>query len=194
MNKFHLLVALSASVATAGWANSLVSPGPRQKIARSTMAAVPAHEWNKLSRRGGKKVEIWTIDGDELNKVAFYGGVAVGEPLFREADKKDAPLPKVTPNMLFTDIPTLLESSYRIQLGTSQMTIDSQEPTLVAGHKGIKFTYSFVRRDDEVQRKGEAVGAIVADKVYLVTYEAPAIHFFDKDVEKFRQLVTTLKL
>lgn len=194
MNKLHLLLALSVSVASAGWANSLVSPGPRPKIARSTLSASPAFEWNKLSRRGGKKVEIWTIDGDELNKVAFYGGVAVGEPLFREADKKEAPLPKVTPNMLFTDIPTLLESSYRIQLGTSQMTIDSQEPTLVAGHKGIKFTYSFVRRDDEVKRKGEAVGAIVADQVFLVTYEAPAIHFFDKDVEKFRQLVSTLKI
>jgi len=74
------------------------------------------------------------------------------------------------------------------------MTIDSQEPTLVAGHKGIKFTYSFVRRDDEVQRKGEAVGAVVGNRLYMIAYEAPAIHFFDKDIEKFRQLVTTLKI
>ena len=194
MKKLLLLAAAATSIATAGWANSLVSPGPRAKIARSTLAATPAYEWNKLSRRGGKFVEIWTIDGDELNKVAFYGGIPVGEPLFREADKKEAPLPRVSPNMLMTDIPTLLESSYRIQLGTSQMTIDSQEPTLVAGHKGIKFTYSFVRQDDEVQRKGEAVGAVVADRIFLVTYEAPAIHFFDKDVEKFRQIVSTLKI
>lgn len=194
MKKHFVLIAVSASIATAGWANSLVSPGPREKIARSSLSATPKYEWNKLSRRGGKFVEIWTIDGDELNKVSFYGGIPVGQPLFREADKKDAPLPRVTPNMLMTDIPTLLESSYRIQLGTSQMTIDSQEPTIVAGHKGIKFTYSFVRRDDEVQRKGEAIGAVVADKIYLVTYEAPAIHFFDKDVEKYRQLVSTLKI
>lgn len=195
MKKLPILIALSigATAATA-MANSLVSPGPREKIARSTLAAAPAYEWNKLTRRGGKFVEIWTIDGDELNKVAFYGGIPVGEPLFREADKKEAPLPRVTSNMLITDIPPLLESSYRIQLGTSQMTIDSQEPTLVAGYKGIKFTYSFVRRDDEVQRRGEAVGAVVANRLYLVTYEAPSIHFFDKDVEKFRQLVTTLKI
>jgi hypothetical protein len=194
MKKLILLVGLTTTVATAGWANSLVSPGPREKIARSSLSASPAYEWNKLSRRGGKFVEIWTIDGDELNKVAFYGGIPVGQPLFREADKKEAPLPRVTPNMLMTDIPTLLESSYRIQLGTSQMTIDSQEPTLVAGHKGIKFTYSFVRRDDEVQRKGEAIGAVIADRIFLVTYEAPSIHFFDKDIEKFRQLVSTLKI
>jgi hypothetical protein len=195
MKKLQILGALSAClIATSALANSLVSPGPRAKIAKSTIAASPAYEWNKLKYRGGKKVEIWTIDGDELNKVTFYGGVEVGQPLFREADKKDAPLPRVTPNMLITDIPTLLESSYRIQLGTSQMSIDSQEPALVAGHKGIKFTYSYVRRDDEVQRKGEAIGAVVANRLYLVAYEAPAIHFFDKDVEKFRQLVATLKI
>jgi len=195
MKKFPILIALSiGGTAATAMANSLVSPGPREKIARSTMAAAPAYEWNKLSRRGGRFVEIWTIDGDELNKVAFYGGIPVNEPLFREADKKDAPLPRVTPNMLITDIPTILESSYRIQLGTSQMSIDSQEPVLVAGHKGIKFTYTFVRRNDEVQRKGEAVGAVVANRLYLLTYEAPAIHFFDKDVDKFRQLVSTLKI
>ena len=195
MKTHHFLLALTAlCVATTALANSLVSPGPREKIARSTIAVFSTHEWNKLRYRGGKNVEIWTIDGDELNKVTFYGGVAVGQPMFREADKKDAPLPRVTPNMLITDIPTLLESSYRVQLGTSQMIIDSQEPTLVGGHKGIKFTYNFVRRDDEVQRKGEAVGAVVANRLYLITYEAPSIHFFDKDVEKFRQLVTTLKI
>ena len=95
--------------------------------------------------------------------------------------------------MLFTDIPSILESTYRIQLHTVQMSIDSQEPTTVSGQKGIKFTYSFVRDDDEVERKGEAVGAFVSDRLYIVSYEAPAIHFFDKDVDKFRQIVTTVK-
>ena len=158
------------------------------------MSASPASEWNKLSERGGKNVELWTLDGDGLNKIAFFGGIPVGQPLFKEVDKKHAPLPRVTANMLITDIPAILESTYRIQLHTMQMSIDNQEPTMVGGHKGIKFTYSFVREDDEVERKGEAVGAFVGDRLYIVAYEAPAIHFFDKDVDKFRQLVTTLKI
>lgn len=175
-------------------ANSLVSPGPRTKIARSSLAATPAGEWNKLSYRGGKNVEVWTLDGDQLNKVTFYGGIEVGKPLLKEADKKERPLPRVTPNMLITDIPALLESTYRVQFSVSQMTIDSQEPAVVGGHKGIRFTYSFIRNDEDVQRKGEAVGAFVADRLYIVAFEAPAIHFFDKDVDKFRQLAGTLKL
>jgi len=195
MNKRFLALSLATfAMAAPALANSLVSPGPRSKIARSTISATPANEWNRLSLRGGKFVEVWTIDGDDLNKATFYGGVPVGQTMFREADKKNAPLPRVTPNMLITDIPALLESSYRIQLNTTQMSIDMQEPAMVGGHKGVRFTYSFIRQDDEVQRKGEAVGAVVDGKLYLVTYEAPAIHFFDKDIAKFRQLAGTLKI
>lgn len=188
---FGLATSLMASPAIS---NSLVSPGPRAKIARSTLAAMPKNEWNKLSFRGGKNVEVWTIDGDLLNKVTFYGGIEVGKPLYREADKKERPLPRVTPNMLITDIPALLEGSYRSQYSVSQMSIDTQEPALVGGHKGVRFTYTFVRQDEEVVRKGEGVGAFVGNRLYLVAYEAPAIHFFDKDVEKFRQLATTLRM
>ena len=195
MNKIALAIAAFSSLSTtAAFGNSLVSPGPQTKIARSSLSATPAGEWNKLSYRGGKNVEVWTLDGDELNKVTFYGSIEVGNPLLKEANKKERPLPRVTPNMLITDIPALLESTYRVQFSVSQMSIDSQEPVTVGGHKGVRFTYSFVRNDEDVQRKGEAVGAFVGNRLYLIAYEAPAIHFFDKDVEKFRRLVPTLKI
>ena len=120
MRKLLSTFLLAAIIATPALANSLVSPGPKAKIARSTLSASPSYEWNKLSYRGGKNVEVWTIDGDQLNKITFYGAIEVGKPLFREADKKERPLPRVTPNMLITDIPALLESSYRSQFSVSQ--------------------------------------------------------------------------
>ena len=186
------LLAISLVVAAPALANSLVPPGPRAAIAKSSISAAPADEWNKLSRNEGKNSEIWTIDGDGLNKVTFLGGIAPGLPLMREVDKKNRPLPKVTGNMLITDIPALLESTYRVRYGVNKMSIDSQEPATINGQKGIRFTYSFTR-DDAVDRKGEAIGAIIGGKLYLVAYEAPALHFFDKDVEKYRRLATTVK-
>ena len=195
MSKANIELAIAVSlIATPAFSNSLVSPGPREKIARSSLAAKPAGEWNKLSYRGGKNVEVWTLDGDQLNKVTFYGGIEVGKPLLKEADKKERPLPRVTSDMLITDIPAILELSYRVQFSVSQMSIDSQEPAIVGGNKGIRFTYSFVRNDEDVERKGEAVGAFVGNRLYLVAYEAPAIHFFEKDVEKFRKLASTLNM
>ena len=185
------ILVLSASSA---FANSLIAPGPRAGIAKSRLSATPDGEWNRLSRRDGKNVELWTLDGDSLNKVTFFGGIPVGQPLLREINRKNRPLPKVTGNMLITDIPALLESTYRSQFAVNQMLIDTQEAALLDGNNGIRFTYSFTRSDDEVQRKGEGIGAIVKGQLYLVTYEAPALYFFDKDIEKFRKLAATLKL
>ncbi|OJY61899.1 MAG: hypothetical protein BGP16_15280 [Sphingobium sp. 66-54] len=188
-----LSVATMAAVpALAG--NALVSPGAHKGIAKSSLSATPDGEWNRLGRRDGKFVELWTKDGDSLNKVTFFGGVPAGEPLFREADKKNRPLPKVSGTMLMTDIPTLLESSYRIQFNVNRISIDDQEPATLGGHPGLKFRYTFVSADDEVERKGEAIGAIVKDRVFLVSYEAPAIYFFEKDLPAFHQLAATLKM
>lgn len=191
---FLALFATLSLASSACFANALVSPGHHGEIAKSKLAATPDSEWNKLSRTDGKNTEIWTIDGDALNKVTFFGGIPSGTPLMREANKKQQPLPKVAGNMLITDIPALLESTYRSQFAVHHMQIDTQEPALLDGHKGIRFTYSFTRADDEVERKGEAVGAMVSGQLYLVTYEAPALYFFDKDVAKFRSLAASLTL
>lgn len=186
------LLAIALLASGPALANSLVPPGPRTAIAKSSISATPTDEWNKLTRNEGKNTEIWTIDGDGLNKVTFMGGIAPGMPIMREVDRKNRPLPKVAANMLITDIPALLESTYRVRYGVNRMSIDSQEPATVSGKKGIRFTYSFTR-DDAVARKGEAIGAVIGGKLYLVAYEAPALYFFDKDVEKYRRMAATLK-
>jgi len=180
-------------VAAPVFSNSLVSPGPRAGIGKSRLAATANGEWNKLSLNEGRNTEIWTLDGDLLNKVTFFAGIAAGKPLMREADKKNRPLPQVKADMIITDIPVLLETSYRSQYAVNQMVIDKQESAILDGQKAIRFTYSFTKADDDVPRKGEAIGAFVGDQLYLVTYEAPQLYFFDKDIDKFRSLAATIK-
>lgn len=181
-------------MASTSFANSLVSPGRQSGIAKSALSASPDGEWNRLSRSDGKNVELWTRDGDALNKVTFFGGIPAGKPLLREIDKKNRPLPTVGANMLITDIPALLESTYRSQFAVSQMEVTTQEAAILDGQKGIRFTYWFTRPDDEVRRRGEGVGAMVRGQLYLITYEAPELHFFDKDLDAFHKLAATLKL
>lgn len=192
----YVTAAVGVSMLLAGvqaTANSLVAPGPKAQIARSSVSASPAGEWNRLSRSDGKNVEVWTRDGDGLNKVTFFGGIGLGQSLYKERNAKESPLPKVADNMLIADIPLLLESTYRSQYKVNRMSIDSQEITSLSGYQAIRFTYTFVRGEDEVTRKGEAVGAVVNKKLYLFSYEAPSIYYFDKDLANFRQIVGTLK-
>ncbi|MEG8023993.1 hypothetical protein QP162_05255 [Sphingomonas aurantiaca] len=152
-----LAVFALAALAMAG--NTLIPPGLRVAVAKSAMTVVPSIEWNKLGARPGRNSESWTQDGDDLNDLTFYGGIEAGRPLFREVDKKNQPLPKVSATMLITDIPVLLENSYRVALGAASFKVDLVEPLPFAGNKGVRFTYSFeAERDAPAPRRGARRG------------------------------------
>lgn len=179
--------------ALAGW--RVVPAGTPATVAKSPMRATPAVAWNRqTSRAAGKNVETWTLDGALLNEVAFFGGVADGDPLFKERQKKDKPLPRFKASMLPTDIVTLFEASNRIVLESSLFAIDKVEPATLGGHKGVRFEYHYSMQGDQLNRRGEAVGAIVGGKLYLVSFVAPEIHYFDRDVAQFRKIVETVAI
>jgi hypothetical protein len=183
---------LSTSSVQAG--NSLIATGEHGAIARSSIGVSTDGEWNRLGRSEGKQVEVWTRDGDSLNRVLFFGGIGPGQTLFKDRRPKDAPLPKVQANMLLLDLPGLLEATYRSQYRVNRMDLRKQEAITVGGVKAVRFSYDFIKADDEVERKGEAVGLLKGGKVHLMVYEAPALYFFDKDLAAFHHLVETLKL
>ncbi len=190
--KVWLGLALAALVAAPVYAaGRLKTAGVPTVVAKSTLTVTPDRAWNK-GGRPGRLSEAWTLDGLSINELTFYGGILDGKTLFREADKVNAPLPKFNKTMLAPDIATLLESSYRVALGTSLMQIESIEPSTLAGSPGFKFTYSFAVQD-EVKRRGVARGAIIGDKLYLITYEAPRIHYFDRDVDSFNKIADSAR-
>lgn len=181
-----------ATPAIAG--NSLIGAGQPVAVAKSTLTVIADREWNKLGARPGRHSETWTLDGDGLNDLTFYGGIESGRTLFREVSKKTRPLPRFSSTMLLTDIPALVEQSYRIALGTPLMTIDSIEPSTFAGAKGVRFTYSFTKPGEEVQRSGQARAAIIRGKLYMMSFEAPTIHFYARDFKSFDKVAATARL
>ncbi len=195
MKTIAAVVALSlAMIASPAMAHKIIAPELQEKIAGKQFSATPNTEWNRLQQKGGKYQEIWTIDGDDLNKVTFYGAVPSGEALFKERNKKEQPLPKVASNMLLTDIPTLLEATYRTQFQTTKMTIDKQEAFELDGEAAIRFSYSFIRNDDLVERTGEGIGSLRDGKLYLITYEAPSLFFFQRSHDEFLAIASSLKI
>lgn len=175
-------------------AHKVIEPGLNDKIAKGAFTANPATRWNRLQQRDGDYQEVWTIDGDKLNRIVFYGGVPTGQPLVRERDKKRDPLPQVSDNMLLPDIPVLLERTYRTKHGIAIMSIGKQEPATLAGQPAIAFEYQFIDPEYEVETKGEGIAALYKGRLYLVAFEAPAVYYFDRDVQKFRDLVKTVSL
>jgi hypothetical protein len=183
---------VSAAPAMAGFA--LMAKGKPVAIRKSTLMVTPSIDWNRLGPKVGRNAEAWTLDGNSLNEITFYAGVMPGQPLFREVDKKNKPLPKFTASMLAPDVVAMFESSYRIAASTSLFSVDQVEPTTFLGAQGFRFRYNFTVQDEEVRRSGEATGAVIGGKLYLIAFEAPAIHYFDRDVESYRAIVASARL
>lgn len=185
-------LALIATPVAAG--NRLIAAGQPVTVAKSILTVTPAREWNKLGARPGRHSETWTLDGEALNDLSFYAGVAPDETLFHEVSRRHKPLPRVKATMLVTDIPTLVENSYRVALDVALFTVDAMEPMAFAGKPGIRFTYRFTRPQEDLPRKGEGRAAMIDGKLYLMTFEAPRLHYFDAGVAAFRQVADSAKL
>jgi hypothetical protein len=190
-----LLAMLILSVPAAGNAGyKLISAGKPVVVAKSDLNVNPDRDWNRLGGRIGRNAESWTLDGLQLNDLTFYGGIANDKTLFREVDKRNRPLPRFSSTMLLPDIAQLFEGSYRVAVGTSLMSIDSIEPAAFSGTPGFRFAYSFTVQGEEVRRRGEARGAIIAGKLYMMTFEAPVIHYFDRDIAAFRAVADSARV
>ncbi|MDB5701928.1 MAG: hypothetical protein JWL66_2127 [Sphingomonadales bacterium] len=176
---YHTLCAAALAVTSPATAKWTTMPDTLPvAVAKSQMTVVAGPGWNQNSARPFKKGESWSIDGPLLNTIDFYAGIAGGESLARERDKKRQPLPKFTADMLPTDVAQLYEQTARITLGTSEFSVDSMEPTVFLNRPGFKFTYHYTRPDEELTRNGEAQGVIVKGKLYLIAYNAAALHYF----------------
>jgi len=169
--------------------NKLIAQGTSVTVAKSPLTITSDREWNKMGARPGRNSETWTIDGDGLNDVTFYGGIENDRPLFREVDRRSKPLPRFSSTMLLTDLPELFENSYSIALHTQLMKIDSVEPMTFLGQKGIRFSFTFTRMNEEVRRKGEASAAIIGGKLFMITFEAPDVFYYERDLPAYRAII-----
>ncbi|MFM5908218.1 MAG: hypothetical protein ACKOPO_11645 [Novosphingobium sp.] len=186
------LALLPAGQAMAGW--KLVKPATATAVAKSTLTVSAGEEWNRNSYRPIKKAELWTLDGLALNEVYFVSGLIAGEPLYREVDKKNKPLPKMAKAMQLTDIPEFFESSQRVALGTSLFELTGTEPVKFAGADGVRFTFEYAVQGNPMRYKGMAQAALIKGQLYLISYIAPSIHFFDRDRAKAEAIMASARI
>ncbi|WP_240700242.1 hypothetical protein [Sphingomonas gei] len=174
-------------------AHNLRKKGETVTVADSTLSVTPGRDWNRLSGKAGKNVETWTLDGGQLNDLTFFGGIVPGKPLVKERHKKKAPLPKFRKVTLLVELPELLEGTYRTYKNIGTFRLISTNPIKFLGQDGVTFTYEYTDQD-QITRKGEATAAIVAGKLYMVSFDAPRLHYFERTIADVRALVATATL
>lgn len=174
-------------------AHKLRSSGEAIAVADSGFTVTPGRDWNRLDAKAGKNTETWTLDGEQLNDVTFFGGIEAGKPLVKERDKKRDPLPKFTRSTLLIEIPELLEGTYRTHKQIGAFRLLTTEPLKFLNHDGVSFTYEYVDAD-LLTRRGEARASIIDGKLYMITFDAPRLHYFDRGLLDFRALVSSARL
>lgn len=184
------VIALSAGPAHA---NAYREKGAAAQIAGSTLTVTPPRDWNRLDAKPGKHAETWTLDGEQLNDVTFYSGVEAGEPLVRERNRKRDPLPKFTSATLLAEVPELLEGTYRTYKKIGSFALSNSKPDRFLDRDGVRFTYDYTDAD-QLPRKGEARAVLVGGKLYMATFDAPRLHYFDKSIADYRALTDAAKL
>lgn len=174
-------------------ANAYRPKGVVAKVGSAGISVKPPRDWNRLDIKPGKFAETWTLDGEQLNEVTFYTGVESGQPIVRERNKKREPLPKFTSNTLLVEVPELLEGTYRSYRKIAAFTLTNSAPGQFLGREGVHFSYDYTDQDD-LPRKGNARAVIIGKKLYMITFDAPRIYYFDRVLEDYRLLAESAKL
>jgi hypothetical protein len=186
------LVASLTAPALADWA--VMSSGSDIKVAKGTMTVKPLEDWNRSSGRPSKRSEAWTQDGINLNELTFFGAIGDGESILRQGWTTTEKLPKFKSDMLPTDLAEMFEATHRMVLQSPVFKMGKVEPAKLGTHDAVRFNYSYAAQAEDIERRGEAVAAIVDGRLYIVNFVAPSLHYFDAGIAEVRAMVASVQI
>lgn len=99
---------------------------------------------------------------------------------------------KLTESMLLSDVADQLLALRRRELGLDTIETLSLEPATVAGMEAFRAEYTY-RTIDGISFKGVSYGAMRPSGVYAIRFEAPMIHFFERDRPAFESMVRSMR-
>jgi hypothetical protein len=189
------LAALGAFLLLAACQPFTLVPPQTASVAKASLSVTPTVAWNKQTTVSGlhSSAEVWTLDGPILSQVTFFGPIKDGETLIRPITRAETKPPLFKSGMLPQDVVEFVEKSYRVQSGSPVFTITNLKPAQFGGEQGFQFDFDFVTRD-EVRRKGRAAGAIRSGQLYLIIYEAAAVHYFERGLPEVDKLIGSARI
>ena len=124
---------------------------------------------------------MWTQDGLSLDTLRFFTAVPEGEPLAEIRGSNEKQVPKFRATMQPQEIVELFENLSVTGLNSgSTFHLDRLVPVKFLGGDGFRFDYSLTRKGDELEMKGAAFAAVRDQRLYMMVFQAPKIHYFGK--------------
>lgn len=181
-----MLVLLLGAVLSACQTYSLVS-AQRVTVAKS-ISVEPTMQWNK---RVQDKQEHWTVDGERLQELRFYGALEDGDKLIDLFDEeKQKNMPGYRSGMSFLEIREFVESSFR-QAGLTTFETVNFEPEKFGGRNGFRIEFAYTDLQG-LPKLGFAVGANVDKKLHMVLYHGAKLHYYKKYLREAEDIIRSI--
>ena len=131
---------------------------------------------------------VATRDGPSLQRI--YVDFRMHKKAFR-ALGKDA-----TPEMMPQELAEKMVAEMEKQGGLQNMTVLSNEPTMLAGRPAFRVHVSYRTSVDDgsVRYEGIVVGANSPQGIFLVGYTGPVLHYFARDVASYDKALATFAI
>jgi hypothetical protein len=100
---------------------------------------------------------------------------------------------KLAQDMIPLEAAEVISSDIRSNSNLRNQDIIENAPASVGGYPGFKLHYTY-RTEQELKVEGLFYGALVGNWLYYVLYEAPAQHYFKKDLQLFETTRSSFQL
>jgi hypothetical protein len=160
------------------------------------MVVIPPRPWNRhrpIFFEDVRQVEDWTLDGPLLDGISFVSGLKNDKSLVRQRRTASEQVPLFRSNMTPPEITAMIESLYRVRGGTVEFRTVSLQPRPFLGTNGFQFDFEHLD-DDELWRRGRAVGAVIDGKLYLILLDAARSHYYQDTLPDFEAVVTSARV
>jgi hypothetical protein len=165
---------------------SLVRAGKDIEIGRVFKVESPIN-WSKLKESG---IEIWTIDGPQLQRLYFFKGVEDGKPLIKMTGDKYKDMPFYKSSMTPLEVRELFEATLS-RSGASRIEIQDLRPQKFASLEGFRFEFSYLTQNG-LKYDGFVTGTQKGNKLLAIMYVGTALYHYGKHLEDVEKIVSSV--
>ena len=165
----------------------------RVKVGDGQMSVVAPRPYNRHRRvlfSDVNDVEDWTLNGPILDGISFVSGMKNNRELIRQRRTASQQVPRFRSDMTPPEIAAMLESLYRVKGGAVDLKTLSLQPRQFLGTNGFQWDYEHLD-EDELWRRGRAVGAVIDGKLYLILLDAARSHYYEAELPDFEAIVAS---
>jgi hypothetical protein len=187
----------SLGAGESGFSAYALVPVRQVSVGDGSLTVAAPQPWNRHRSQlfeDIREVEDWTLNGPILDGMSFVTGLKGGRYLIRQRKTADQQVPKFREDMTAPEIAAMLESLYRVRGGTVDFkTLSLQPRPFLGAGNGFQFDFEHLD-DDEVWRKGRAVGAVIDGRLYLILFDAARSHYYGAALPDFEAIVASAQL